>query len=129
MADTIPEVPAVTSRLDHIFPKLTPAQIGRIAARGRVRTVQLGEVLVEQGDSVVPVFVVKTGELEIVRPYGGTEMLVVVHGPSQFTGEINMLSGRRALARIRVRQPGEVIELSHEHLLALVQADAELSEI
>ena len=45
MADTIPEVPAVTSRLDHIFPKLTPAQIGRIAARGRVRTVQLGEVL------------------------------------------------------------------------------------
>src|SRR4029077_8533495 len=39
------------------------------------------------------------------------------------------LSGRRALARLRVRQPGEVIELSRENALSLVQTDAELSEI
>src|SRR5262249_39634328 len=37
--------------------------------------------------------------------------------------------GRRAIARLRVSEPGEVIELSRADLLALVQADAELSEI
>ena len=40
-----------------------------------------------------------------------------------------MLTGRRALARIRVSEPGEVIELDREQLLGLIQTDAELSEI
>jgi thioredoxin reductase (NADPH) len=40
-----------------------------------------------------------------------------------------MLTGRRSLARVRVSEPGEVIELNREQVLALVQTDAELSEI
>ena len=129
MSTTTPQLPTINSRQDHIFPKLTPAQIDRIAAHGRVRSIQQGQVLVEQGDKVVPFFVVKTGELEIVRPSAGSEMLITIHGPSQFSGEVNLLSGRRSLARIRVRQSGEVIELDREHLLNLIQTDAELSEI
>ena len=64
-----------------------------------------------------------------MRPSGATESLIVVHGPGQFTGETTMISGRRALVRARATQPGEVIELDREHLLALVQTDSELSEI
>ena len=52
-----------------------------------------------------------------------------MHGPGQFTGEVNMLSGRRALVRSRATEAGEVIELDREHLLALVQTDSELGEI
>ena len=52
------------------------------------------EVLIEQGDSAVPFFVVVSGEAEIVRPSGAAETLVTVHGPGQFTGEVNMLTGR-----------------------------------
>lgn len=129
MTDTTPPLPPITSRLDHIFPTLTAAQMARIAAHGRVRAIQRGEVLVEQGDGAVPFFVVKAGEIEIVRPYGSTETLVTVHGPSQFTGEVNMLSGRRSMVRMRASQPGEVLELDRERLLALVQTDSELSEI
>ena len=40
-----------------------------------------------------------------------------------------MLTGRRSLAELRVTESGEVIELTREQLLALVQTDAELSEI
>src|SRR5206468_4559669 len=47
----------------------------------------------------------------------------------QFTGEVNSLSGRRAMARVRARTDGTVIQLPREHLLALVQTDGELSEI
>ena len=90
---------------------------------------QPGEVLVEQGDSAVPFFVVVSGELEVVRPSGAAETLVTVHGPGQFTGEVNTLSGRRALFRLRAAKPGEVIELDRQHMLALVQTDAELGEI
>src|SRR5258706_14371338 len=122
-------LPVQSSRPDHVFPTLTAAQIARIAAHGRVRSIQRGEVLVEAGDKVVPFFVVKSGEIHIVRPSGASESLTVVHGPGQFTGETTMISGRRALVRARATQPGEVIELDRERLLALVQTDSELSEI
>jgi thioredoxin reductase (NADPH) len=119
-----------SSRADHIFPTLTPVQIARIAEHGRVRAMERGDVLVEAGQTVVPFFVVTAGQVEIVRtvPSGG-EALVVVHGPGQFTGEANMLSGRRALAQARARESGEVIELERERLLTLVQTDSELGEI
>ena len=85
-------LPLTSSRIEKIFPKLTPAQISRIAAHGHVRSVQSGEVLIEQGDTSVPFFVVITGEVEIVRPFGAHETLVTVHGSGEFTGEVNMLS-------------------------------------
>ena len=58
-------LPLSNSRIEKIFPKLTPAQISRIAAYGHVRSVQSGEVLMEQGDTSVPFFVVTIGEVEI----------------------------------------------------------------
>src|SRR2546427_4265399 len=93
------------------FPILTASQIARIAARGHVRPIQRGDVLVEQGDKAGRFFVVTAGELEIVRPSGPSATFITVVGPGQFTGEANMISGRRALVRLRATQPGEVIEL------------------
>ena len=122
-------LPLTNSRIEKIFPKLTPAQIGRIAAHGRTRSVQPGDVLIEQGDTSVPFFVVITGEVEIVRPFGTNETLITIHGDREFTGEVNMLSGRRSLVRVRASKPGEVIELDHQDLLGLVQTDSELSDI
>jgi thioredoxin reductase (NADPH) len=129
MSNTRRGLPLTSSRIEKIFPKLIPAQIDRIAAHGRIRSVQPGEVLIEQGDISVPFFVVITGEVEIVRPFDDYETLVTVHGSGEFTGEVNMLSGRRSFFRARATKPGKVIELDHQQMLALVQTDAELSDI
>jgi len=129
MSDARRGLPLTKSHREKIFPKLTPVQISRIAAHGRTRSVQSGEVLIEQGDTSVPFFVVITGEVEILRPLGARETLVTVHGPSEFTGEVNMLSGRRSLVRARVTKPGKVIEPDQQQMLILVQTDAELSGI
>jgi thioredoxin reductase (NADPH) len=126
-------MPDMSSTPDPAFPILTPAQIARIATHGRAREFQKGEVLVEAGGLVVPFFVVTRGQIEIVQPIQptatGGELQIAVHGPGHFTGEANMLSGRRALFRMRAAEAGEAIELDRERLLTLVQTDAELSEI
>jgi thioredoxin reductase (NADPH) len=130
MTDTaLPLALTLSSGVERMFPTLTPAQIKRIATHGQVRSIRPGEVLVEAGAQVVPFFVVTAGRVEVIRPSGTTETLVAVHGPGQFTGEVNMLSGRPALVRSRASEPGEVIELDRERLLALVQTDSELSEL
>jgi thioredoxin reductase (NADPH) len=130
MTETLATEPlTLTARIGQMFPTLTPAQIARVAAHGRRRTVRRDEVLFEAGTGVMQFFLVVEGRIEIVRTDGATETLVVAHGPGQFSGEIQMLSGRRALNSGRASVPGVVIELDREHLLALVQTDSELSEI
>jgi thioredoxin reductase (NADPH) len=126
---TLPLALTLPSGAERMFPRVTPAQLERIAAQGRARSIQAGEVLVEPGQRIVPFFVVRSGTIEIIRPSRNTETLVAIFGPVQFTGEVNMLSARPALLRARASESGEVIELDHEQLLALVQTDSELSEL
>jgi thioredoxin reductase (NADPH) len=129
MTEPTIHLPLTASRADQVFPTLTSAQIGRIASHGHARSAKAGDVLLEQGDKNIPIFVVISGELETVRPSGAHETLIARVPPGQFTGEVNTLSGRRALNRIRARVASEVIEVSRENVLALVQTDGELSQI
>jgi thioredoxin reductase (NADPH) len=113
---------------DHMFPTLTPVQLARIASHGHARQVQRGEVLIEPGEQTTRFFVVTAGQVEIVRPSGADDIVAVLR-PGQFTGEINMLSGRRGFVRIRVSESGAVIQLDREQVVSLVQTDSELSEV
>jgi len=124
-----PEIQPSIVRAQQAFPTLTPAQIERLASRGRLRAVRGGDVLWEAGAESIAFVVVRAGEIEMTVQKAGQETIIARHGPGQFTGEINLLSGRRALAGARVTRPGEVIEVDRETLLSLVQTDAELSEI
>lgn len=129
MSDERRGLPLAKSQMEKIFPRLTAAQIDRIAMHGHLRSVQKGAVLIEQGDKSVPFFVVVNGEIEIIRPFGAHETLVTTHESGEFTGEVNMLSGRRSLIKARVTMPSNLIVLDHQRFINLVQSDAELSDI
>ncbi len=116
-------------RRDQMFPQLTPTQLERIAAVGERRRLRAGEVLFELGEQNTRFFVVIEGAVEIVRPVDGHEQPIIVHGPGEFTGEINMLSARRSLVLGRAVGDASIVAVDREHLRALVQRDFELSEI
>lgn len=126
--------PAATTTLplgsppEHVFPGLTRAQMDRVAAYGRRRRVERGEILLELGGSG-RIFVVTAGSVDTVRVAGDVEETIVTHGVGSFTGEAAVLSGRRGLARIRARETGEVIEVDRDRLMALVQTDGELGDL
>ena len=111
------------------FPTLTEDQITRIARRGRLRQVTQGEVLAEAGTLNRCFYVVCSARLEVVRPSADGDVLVTVHERGQFTGEASMLTGRASIVRIDAASDGEVLELSRDELLSLVQTDGELSDI
>src|SRR5450432_2731534 len=129
-AASVTYVPMKTAaREEEIFPTLTPVQMSRIAAHGRPRPVAGGEILASIGDPVESFFVVRSGSIEFVRRSAeGMEVFRVLK-PGQFTGEINILSGRSALVDLRVGDGGELIDLHRDALLALVQTDSELSDL
>ncbi|HUG97820.1 MAG TPA: FAD-dependent oxidoreductase [Gammaproteobacteria bacterium] len=111
------------------FPTLTPAQISRLEDHGtKVRT-RHGEILVERGERFGKMLVVLSGSIEIVRPGLAGEELITVHEPGGFTGEISNLRGLASMIRARVRDEGEILVIEADDLRAIVQADAELSEL
>src|SRR5215472_14961453 len=122
------DVPLVAPR-EKVFPALSEAQIERVRARGRVRSVADGEILVEQGDSGIPFFVLLSGELEAVRPTDLGKRVITLSGRGQFSGEFNTLSGRATMFRLHVSKGGEVLELHRDEMMALVQGDEEIGEI
>src|SRR5260221_6776393 len=112
-----------------LFPMLSSAQIARIASHGVIRPITRGEVLIEGGQTNVPFFVVKAGEIEVIRPSGLGDLPIAVVRANQFTGDISMILGRPAQMRLRVSAPGEVVQLTRDQMHALIQTDAELGTV
>jgi thioredoxin reductase (NADPH) len=112
-----------------MFPKLDETQIERLAGYGRERQAGKGEVLWEQGESNTPVFVVINGKIEIISPSNDGDHVITTHEAGEFTGEINLLTGGRALVRGRVPEPSKLLEIDRDTLRKIVQTDPDLSEI
>lgn len=121
--------PGTQANSTRTFPRLTSSQVAKIAVYGRVRATRSHEVLVRTGEHSVPFFVVLTGEVEVIQQGLLGETHVVAHGPGEFTGEVNMLTGRASLVQMRVSEGGEILELERSQLLLIIQNDAEISEI
>ncbi|HEV3062476.1 MAG TPA: FAD-dependent oxidoreductase [Vicinamibacterales bacterium] len=130
MSDAPPLAPLNSeSRPDQIFPTLNSEQIARISAHGTKRQIEPGEVVYEPGTEEVPFVVVIAGQLQMIRPSGTGDTAITMLGPGQFSGEANMLAGHRPMVRVLATQATEVLQLTRAQLLAIVQTDAELSEI
>jgi thioredoxin reductase (NADPH) len=125
----VPPIPSVLDAVTQTFPTLTQAQINRLLPHGKVRKVEAGEILFEPGDTNIPFFVLLSGSMDIIQPDLKGERLIVTHDAGHFTGEITMISGRRALVQGRVKAPGEFLELTSDALRSVIAKDAELSEI
>jgi len=94
-----------------------------------MRVMSAIRLLIESGQRNVPFFVVKAGEIEVIHPSDvGDTLLATVHA-HRFTGDISMILGRPALMRLRVSEPGEVVQLTRDEMHALIQTDAELSDV
>src|SRR2546426_12028138 len=98
-----PAAPPSGQRAEHIYPTLTPAQLARIAAHGRRRQVERGEVLVEAGEETARLFVVAAGRGDIFPRAGGGGGVVGGVGPRGVSGGGAMLSRRRRAPPSRAR--------------------------
>jgi len=125
--ETLSPPPGTTP--SEMFPVLTSAQQARVLAHGQRRSVERDEIIVELNQQITKVFVVVSGQLHVLHISNNQEHVVAICNPGMFTGELNVLSGRRGLLRIRAVEKSELIEIDRETLQALIETDSELSDI
>jgi thioredoxin reductase (NADPH) len=115
--------------IERLFPTLTAQQIDRLATYGTRRAMRRGETLMQPGDTRPSCFVVMHGSVEILRVENDGETLVHLNQPGQFSGEVNLLTGRAAFVRVRAREDGEVLVIDRDNVLRVLQLESEIGQI
>ncbi len=112
---------------DH--PRLSNAQIGRLARAGTRRRVARGDVLYRPGDPGYDFYVVLAGAVAVVGHLAAADPVVRVHGERRFLGELDVFGGQPVVRTAVVIRPGEVLRLTVDQLRTVLAEDAELREL
>ncbi len=122
----------IDTRRDQMFPLLSAQQLetARRFASGPEQTFAPGEALYEVGQRDAPMWILLEGGIDLSRHDGlGHGDAINAISPGQFTGEINQLAGRGALASaIAGAQGARALPFDAPHLRALLIGTAELGE-
>ncbi|MHA3980143.1 FAD-dependent oxidoreductase [Halovulum sp. GXIMD14794] len=96
---------------------------------GTTRTIPAGEIVIRPGEPMTEFLYIESGEIEVVHPTTGERMIAATMGPSQFTGEIGMLSGAASMLQMRACSETRVIAVPNTALVALMSRIPEMSDI
>ncbi len=107
---------------------LDDTTIEELTPFGVVRAVEPGEVLYRAGDSTPDFFVILEGEVEIVRPGDGGDVVIATHGAHRFVGELGLLIGQRAFLTARISRPGQVLAIELATLRELMSTKPDFSD-
>lgn len=115
-------------RRHQIFPILNEAQFQILRNYGELCQFRAGDVLFNEGERHIPMYVILSGRVEIIRNGHKGLHTITSEGAGVFTGEVGTLAGRAAIATGRVIEDCEAIVINESSLRTLVIAEAELSE-
>jgi thioredoxin reductase (NADPH) len=122
---TVPETPDTTGA----YPRLSDAQVQALAAQGRRRATEAGEVLVRAGDPTYDLIVILDGAIATLDDAEGEEHIIAVHRRGRFVGELGLLTGQPAFFTAKVREPGDVLIVPVDGVRELVANDPVLGDL
>jgi thioredoxin reductase (NADPH) len=113
------------------FPTLDASQLEELAqcSQAALQRHPDGTTLIEPGDRDFQFHVVKSGAIEIFDVSGDEPTTLVVHGPGNFSGDVNHLTGNPAIIRAVTKGPTELYALSSAALREMLSQCPDLSDI
>lgn len=105
-----------------LFSSLPPEELLALSGRMHVRRFRKGEAIIHVDDPGSSFFLIRSGEVKIVRPVeSGDEAVVNLLGPGDFFGEMALLDGRPRSASVYALEPAEVLVLPREDFLTFLR--------
>jgi CRP/FNR family cyclic AMP-dependent transcriptional regulator len=107
---------AVISR-SPLFEMLSNQELEYVSELSRPRKLTSGQVMFEEGELGDSLYVIVSGEVEVLRrDAGGEQKAIAVLNPSEFFGEMSLIDKEYRSATIRARTDVELLQLSAENL-------------
>jgi CRP-like cAMP-binding protein len=106
---------------------LPPERIDEILPLIGQRRLAPGEVLFEAGAEADGLYIVAGGEVEVLEEDEPTDLPLARLGPGQAFGEMALLTGTPRTATIRALAPTELLTISREDFLRLMESDSQLA--
>ena len=111
-------------------PVLDAAQLEVLRGYGSERDVAAGDVLFADGDEAYDLIVLLAGTADIIEGYGQPGANVVAsYGPSEFLGEIGMLTGQRAFLSAVATSAGRILAVPVARVRLVMAREPGLSDL
>ena len=111
-------------------PALDAAQLGVLRGYGSERDVNAGDVLFADGDETYDLIVLLAGTADIIKGYGQSGASVIAsYGPSEFLGEVGMLTGQRAFLSAVATSAGRVLVVPVAQMRRVMAQEPGLSDL
>lgn len=105
-----------------IFQELSDGDLNKLAEVVETVSLPAGEVLFQEDDEGDRAFIIKEGEVEIVKESGNREVLLAVRGEGVVIGEMALLEARPRTATVRARSDVVFYAIQKEELDKLLIA-------
>ncbi len=94
---------------------------------GLGKTYKDGEVIIKQGDSGNCMYVIQSGEVEVIMENKGLEVRLAVRKEGDFFGEMALFSREVRSATIRALGDSRILSVDRKNLLNSIQKDPSLA--
>jgi CRP-like cAMP-binding protein len=91
------------------------------------KTYKDGEVIIRQGESGNCMYVIQSGEVEVLRHKDGAEVQLAIRTEGDFFGEMALFSRKVRSATIRALGEARVLTIDRKNLLNSIQKDPSLA--
>jgi thioredoxin reductase (NADPH) len=119
-----------TNRREQTFPHLNEEMAARLVKYGVEEVVPEGTVLFRRGDRRIDYFFVIDGCIEIYDiGEDGHPNVFTVHGPNQFTGEVDLFSERQIMVNGRTGSDTRLVRVDPSSFRKLVSGEPDIGEI
>ena len=86
-----------------------------------------GEVIIKQGDSGNCMYVIQSGEVEVISDNNGKEVRLAIRKEGDFFGEMALFSRELRSATIRALGDARILTVDRKNLLNSIQKDPSLA--
>jgi thioredoxin reductase (NADPH) len=109
------------------FPLLTSAELALVRPLAKPCDYADGAVIFRAGQPDIDLYIVESGHMEIRNPTHG-DHLITVHEPGQFSGDIDVLTGRPVMVTAVARGPTRLLRIPNADLRAILNRVPTLGE-
>ena len=96
-----------------LFSLVSQKDLQRIAGKARYHLFNEGDVIIREGDPDNRLFIIVSGEVEIIKSLGGNrERLVRILGPTSYFGEMALIDDMARSASVVARKNTEILSLT-----------------